>query len=294
MLKSDFYYHLPTRLIAQKPLLERSASRLLFLDGSSGSLSDLIFNDLIDLLNPGDLLVFNDTKVIPARLFGRKQTGGKVEVLIERILEGQRALAHVRSSKSPKSGNVLIFGKNGCKVVGREGELYVLEFNSDTEIEALLNKIGHVPLPAYIKRPDENSDRDRYQTVYAKKSGAVAAPTAGLHFDQSFLEKLRAKQIELAFITLHVGSGTFLPVRVENLLDHKMHSEYFEVDERTVNQVQSTYKRGGRVVAVGTTAARALESASLTGELRPFKGETTIFITPGFQFRCINKFCAQN
>lgn len=285
MKRSDFCYDLPENLIAQRPLEERSGGRLLCLNGASGELRDRRFGDLPELLREGDLLVFNDTKVIPARLYGRKESGGKAEILIERLLENKRALAHVRASKSPKPDTLIVLdGGPACRVHGREGDLFVLDFLCEEPLESLLEREGHVPLPPYIARPDDAKDRARYQTVYAKTPGAVAAPTAGLHFDEPLLEKIRKKGIETAFVTLHVGSGTFQPVRTENLSEHVMHSEYFEVSREVVEAVRRTRKRGGRVVAVGTTAVRALESASQTGDLQPYQGETRLFITPGYRF----------
>lgn len=288
MLKSDFYYALPDRLIAQEPLPDRSASRLLCLDGKTGLFEDRVFTELPLLLGAGDLLVLNDTRVIPARLYGRKQTGGRVEILIERLLGHQRAIAHVRASKAPKPGAFLLLDQGyRCKVCGREKELFLLEFECE-DVESLLGEIGRIPLPPYIDRPAEDLDVERYQTIYARKSGAVAAPTAGLHFDARLSERLKAKGIDTAFVTLHIGSGTFQPVRVENLDDHKMHAEYFEVGERTVEQVRQAHARGGRIVAVGTTAVRALESAAKSGTLSAYRGETDLFIRPGFRFRCVD------
>ncbi len=289
MLKSDFYYDLPERLIAQNPLPSRSASRLLCLDGVSGALEDRTFVDLVDRVNSGDLLVFNDTKVIPARLFGRKLSGGKVEVMIERLLDGNQVMALVRASKAPKQGSsILLEGGYECKVLRRDGEFFVLSFECQQTPEEILQEIGHIPLPPYIARPDKFDDQQRYQTVYARKAGAVAAPTAGLHFDTDLIARLTQKGVAMAYVTLHVGSGTFQPVRVEDLKDHVIHSEYFEVDEATVTKVAETKARGGRVIAVGTTSVRALESACKMGELKAYKGETKLFIMPGYRFKCID------
>ncbi len=290
MLKSDFYYDLPEHLIAQEPLLERSASRLLHLDGRSALLEDRRFTDLVNLLDTGDLLVFNDTSVIPARLFGNKATGGKVEILIERVLNERSALAHLRASKTPNEGvEIHLTAGYCCKVKARRKDLYVLEFNSQDGVEAMLSIIGQVPLPPYIHRiEDDHRDRTRYQTVYARQPGAVAAPTAGLHFDNGLLEGLKAKGVDTAFLTLHVGSGTFQPVRVENLDAHRMHPEYCRVDETVVERVNLARQRGKRVVAVGTTAVRALETAALEGGLKPYLGETALFIKPGFHFNCVD------
>ncbi len=289
MKKSDFYYHLPKSLIAQQPLPERSASRLLCVDSETGSLQDRTFTDFIDCLDTSDLLVFNDTKVIPARLAGKKATGGKVEILIERIVDDQYAIAHVRASKAPKAGTVIEL-QNGyrCTVTGRQDDLFELEFFSQESIQQLLQRIGHVPLPPYIARPDSVEDLSRYQTVFARKSGAVAAPTAGLHFDRTMMARIEAKGMTTTFVTLHVGSGTFQPVRVENLAEHVMHKEYYSVSRETVELVHKTRQQGGRVIAIGTTAVRALESAADSGKLQPGFGDTDLFITPGYRFQCID------
>lgn len=289
MKKSDFSYLLPEALIAQKPLAERDASRLLCMDRNDGRIVDRQFTDLIDLIDERDLLIFNDTKVIPARLFGKKQSGGKVEILIERILDDHRAIAHVRSSKSAKAGALIELDQGHCcEVLGRADDLFQLEFKGDNSLLALLDQIGHIPLPPYITREDDESDLTRYQTVFARESGAVAAPTAGLHFDQAMMEKLKAKGVQSAFVTLHVGSGTFQPVRVEELSEHLMHKEYFAVSAETVAAVHQARSRGDRVVAIGTTAVRALESASKSGQLEAGFGDTDLFITPGYQFRSVD------
>jgi S-adenosylmethionine:tRNA ribosyltransferase-isomerase len=289
MKKSDFNYLLPEALIAQKPLAERTASRLLCMDRNTGRIADRQFIDFIDLIDERDLLVFNDTKVIPARLFGKKQSGGKVEILIERILDDHHAIAHVRASKAAKAGT-LIELDNGydCEVLGRADDLFHLEFKGEPSLLTILEQIGHIPLPPYITREDDQSDLARYQTVFAREVGAVAAPTAGLHFDQAIMEKLKAKGVQSAFVTLHVGSGTFQPVRVENLSEHLMHKEYFAVLPETVAAVQQARARGGRVVAIGTTAVRALESASQSGRLEAGFGDTDLFITPGYQFKSVD------
>lgn len=289
MKKSDFNYLLPEALIAQKPLAERTASRLLCMDRNTGRIADRQFIDFIDLIDERDLLVFNDTKVIPARLFGKKQSGGKVEILIERILDDHHAIAHVRASKAAKAGT-LIELDNGydCEVLGRADDLFHLEFKGEPSLLTILEQIGHIPLPPYITREDDQSDLTRYQTVFAREVGAVAAPTAGLHFDQAMMEKLKAKGVQSAFVTLHVGSGTFQPVRVENLSEHLMHKEYFAVLPETVAAVQQARARGGRVVAIGTTAVRALESASKSGRLEAGFGDTDLFITPGYQFKSVD------
>ncbi len=288
MKKSDFNYLLPNALIAQKPLAERDASRLLCMNRNTGEIIDRQFSDFIDLINEQDLLVFNDTKVIPARLFGIKHSGGKVEILIERILDDYHAIAHVKASKSPKPGTVLKLEQGfQCQVQGREDDLFQLEF-FDCTVLAILEQIGHIPLPPYITRADDESDLTRYQTVFAKKAGAVAAPTAGLHFDLAMIDKIRAKGAETVYVTLHVGGGTFQPVRVENLDDHIMHKEYFAVTSATVDAVKLARARGGRVIAIGTTAVRALESASKGGELEAGFGETDLFITPGYDFKSVD------
>jgi len=298
MKRSDFYYDLPEALIAQYPAAERAASRLLCLmqdgDGNHATLADRQFSDLPGLLRAGDLLVMNDTRVIPARLFGRKDSGGRVEVLVERVQDSQRILAHVRASKSPKPGSRLIFSDTvEAQMQDRVGDLFELCFvdrdDPDRGVMAILDELGHMPLPPYIKREDEQDfDRERYQTVYARREGAVAAPTAGLHFDNAMLDRLRQQGIETASVTLHVGAGTFQPVRVDNIAEHHMHSEWLEVTEDACAQVQKTRERGGRVIAVGTTSVRSLETAARAGELRPFSGDTDIFITPGFEFKVVD------
>jgi S-adenosylmethionine:tRNA ribosyltransferase-isomerase len=288
MKKSDFTYQLPDALIAQKPLAERDASRLLCMDKNSGQITDRQFTDFIDLINDNDLLVFNDTKVIPARLYGKKQSGGKIEILIERLLDDHHALAHVKASKSPKAGALIELDQGySCTVQGRADDLFILEF-ADMALMKLLDLIGHIPLPPYITRADDVSDLTRYQTVFAKEAGAVAAPTAGLHFNDALMAKIKALNIQTAFVTLHVGSGTFQPVRAENLADHVMHKEYFAVPQATVDAVQHTRARGGRVIAIGTTAVRALESASTSGQLTAGFGDTDLFITPGYAFKSVD------
>lgn len=288
MKKSDFKYLLPEALIAQKPLAERDGSRLLCMDRNISVIIDRQFSDFIDLINERDVLVFNDTKVIPARLFGNKQSGGKVEILIERILDDYHAIAHVKASKSPKPGTLIKLDKGfQCLVQGRVDDLFLLEFD-DFKVLELLEQIGHIPLPPYITRADDESDLTRYQTVFAKESGAVAAPTAGLHFDLAMMNKIKAKGAQIVFVTLHVGSGTFQPVRVEDLSDHIMHKEFFAVNQETVDAVNLARARGGRVVAIGTTSVRALESASKSGVLVAGFGDTDLFITPGYQFNSVD------
>lgn len=289
MKVSDFHFDLPEELIAADPLPQRSASRLLVLDGGSGRVEHRRFTDLETLLRPGDLLVLNDTRVIPARLYGHKQSGGRVEVLVERVLGAGAALAHVRASKSPPSGTVLrLEGGATATVAGRDGALFRLVFDAPEGVLPLLERHGHMPLPPYIRRPDTEADRTRYQTVFARRPGAVAAPTAGLHFDEPLLARLGEGGVNSAFITLHVGAGTFQPVRVEQVEEHRMHAEAFSVPEAVCEAVRTTREVGGRVVAVGTTVVRALESAAASGRLRPFEGETDIFIYPGYRFRAVD------
>lgn len=289
MKKSDFNYHLPPELIAQKPLAQRSASRLLQLNRRTGEVVDANFIDFLDLVTPQDVLVFNDTRVIPARLFAQKATGGKVEILIERIEGSRQALAHVRASKSPKPDAELHL-QNGaiCRVLEREHDLFRLQFETEATLLELLAEIGHMPLPPYIERADDEEDLERYQTVFAKQAGAVAAPTAGLHFDHSIMQALEQKGIPKTFVTLHVGSGTFQPVRVDDLSQHVMHKEFFEVSQACVDAVRAAKNRGGRVVAIGTTAVRALESSSVAGELAAGCGDTALFITPGYAFKTVD------
>jgi S-adenosylmethionine:tRNA ribosyltransferase-isomerase len=290
MRRSDFHFDLPEELIAQRPATERRGSRLLVLDGAAGTLEDRLFTDLPGLLRPGDLLVFNDTRVIPARLYGRKESGGQVEVLVERITTECEVLAHVRASKSPKAGSRLTLeGQVEVEVSGREGALFALRFPGP--VLEILKRVGHMPLPPYIEREAAESDAERYQTVYARKEGAVAAPTAGLHFDEAMLEHLKSMDIESAYVTLHVGAGTFQPVRCDDIREHVMHTETIEVPEAVVEAVARTRARGGRVVAVGTTVVRSLESAARanpSGALAPFQGETDIFIYPGYTFRVVD------
>ena len=287
---ADFDFVLPPELIAQHPAAERSASRLL--DGRGAAPVDRVFRELPELLNPGDLLVFNDTKVIKARLYGAKATGGSVEALVERVLAGTNEVwAHLRASKSPKPGSTVRFNEAfDAEVLGRCGPdngLFHLRFPSDPF--ALLEQHGHVPLPPYIEHSDEADDVWRYQTVFAREPGAVAAPTAALHFDEALLARLVQRGVEMAHVTLHVGAGTFQPVRVEQLRDHKMHSEWFEVSAETVDAIARCKAAGGKVVAVGTTTLRALESAAQGGELQAGARETAIFITPGFEFKVVDR-----
>lgn len=281
---SDFDYELPAELIARHPPARRRDSRLL--DVGQDGLADRSFADLPGLLRAGDLLVLNDTRVIPARLRGRKESGGRVEILVERITESHCALAHVRASKSPRPGTRILLDEAEAVVTGREGELFALEF--DSPVMALLERIGEVPLPPYIERPTDAADADRYQTVYARDPGAVAAPTAGLHFDEDLLAEARALGVEQARVTLHVGAGTFQALRQEDVERNRLHSERVEVTAATADAVVRTRASGGRVIAVGTTSVRALETASLKGTTEAFRGETDLFILPGFRFRAVD------
>jgi S-adenosylmethionine:tRNA ribosyltransferase-isomerase len=286
--RSDFHFDLPAGLIAQQPLERRSDSRLLHLSLRDGSFCDRFFRDLPALLREGDLLVFNDTRVIPARLHGRKESGGKVEIMLERLLSDQECLAQLRVSKSPHAGST-IFLEDGSRleVIGREGSFFRLRC-LDGCLGDLLQRLGHVPLPPYITREDTAADRERYQTVYARNPGAVAAPTAGLHFDRDMLDKIDLQGVGRVCVTLHVGAGTFQPVRSENIEDHRMHAEYLEVSETVCEAIEQAKNKGGRIIAVGTTAVRSLETATADGELRPFSGDSRIFIYPGYDFKVID------
>ncbi len=283
---SDFDFDLPQELIAQTPLPERSASRLLHVEGDA--LGDRAFADIVDLLMPGDLLVFNDTRVLKARFFGVKETGGKVEVLIERVIDHRTVHAQIRASKSPPPGTAIRLADAFDVLVGeRAGEFYALQFPSDAF--ELIDAHGRLPLPPYIEHAADAFDEQRYQTVYAREPGAVAAPTAGLHFDQPLLDKLRARGVQFAYITLHVGAGTFQPVRSENLAEHHMHSEWYTIAQATVDAVRAAQAAGRDVVAVGTTSLRALESASQSGALRAGSADTRLFITPGYNFKTVTR-----
>jgi S-adenosylmethionine:tRNA ribosyltransferase-isomerase len=294
MRVADFSFELPEELIARYPKADRSASRLMALNGDSGVIADETFTDLIGHIAPGDLLVFNNTRVIPARLFGQKASGGKLEVLVERLLDENRVLAHIRCSKSPKPGSeILLEGEVKATMVARHDALFELEFHGEKSVLTVLDEIGHMPLPPYIDRPDEDSDRERYQTVYNEKPGAVAAPTAGLHFDNEMMAQLKAKGVNFAFVTLHVGAGTFQPVKVDEIADHIMHAEYIEVPTEVVEQINQTKASGGKVIAVGTTSVRSLESAAKIAkdqnkEFGEYYGDTDIFITPGYEFQIVD------
>lgn len=291
MRVTDFSFDLPDELIARYPMANRTSSRLLSLEGNTGLLVDNQFTDILNMVNPGDLMVFNNTRVIPARLFGQKITGGKLEVLVERMLDDKRILAHVRCSKSPKVDSIICLdGGYEMKMLGRHDALFELELQSDKTILEVLEEVGHMPLPPYIDRPDEDADKERYQTVYNQNPGAVAAPTAGLHFDDALLKALSDKGVDTAFVTLHVGAGTFQPVKVDNILEHKMHSEWAEVSQEVVDKVAQTKANGKRVIAVGTTSVRSLESAAKAseGELKEFCRDTDIFIYPGYEFKIVD------
>jgi S-adenosylmethionine:tRNA ribosyltransferase-isomerase len=287
MQRSDFHYDLPAELIAQAPLAERRASRLLVLDGATGSIEDRSFAELPDLLRAGDLLVLNDTRVLPARVIGRKPTGGRVELLLERLLGPRSALVHLAASHKPAPGSyVELPGGARARIGGRRAELTEIEL--DRELVAFLEAHGRTPLPPYIARLPEAWDSERYQTVFARAPGAVAAPTAGLHFDAGLFDALAARGIERAFLTLHVGAGTFAPVRTERVEDHELHAEWLEVSADTCAAVERCRARGGRVVAVGTTSVRALETAARGASLAPFAGDSRLFIYPGFEFRVVD------
>lgn len=302
MRRTDFHFDLPQELIAQRPAAIRSASRMLLLDGAAGSLRDLQFRDFPSLLNPADLLVFNDTRVIPARAFGLKESGGRVEILLERALTANTALVHLRASKGLKPGaSVNLAGGHSASMLERQGELFHLQFSC--EVASFFEAHGEIPLPPYIDRAAESEDRERYQTVYARILGAVAAPTAGLHFDADTFAALRARGIRHAFVTLHVGAGTFQPVRVDDIEGHEMHEEYLEVSASACDAIEAARAAGGRVIAVGTTVVRSLETAAAAaataraeggaaagcaGALAPYRGATRIFIKPGHRFRAVD------
>jgi len=286
MRTTDFDFALPDELIAQFPATQRNASRLLRLDGESGSLNDALFSQLPDFLSAGDVLVFNDTRVIKARLTGRKSSGGNIEVMIERVIDDRHALALIRASRSPKPGSQLIIDNTvNATVISRQDDLFLLEFDGDRTVLQVLEQHGELPLPPYITHSADAVDAERYQTVYAKAPGAVAAPTAGLHFDDAMLQALKHLGIHIAYVTLHVGAGTFQPVRVEDIAEHKMHSELYSVPEETVEMIRQAKRSGGKVTCVGTTSLRALESAARSGELAAGNGDTDIFISPGYRFR---------
>ncbi len=289
MQLSDFDYRLPEALIAQHPVKPRSASRLLEVAGN-GACHDSTMDQFPAVLREGDLLIFNDTRVIPARLLGQKNSGGKVEVLVERILDQQRVLAHVRASKPPKARSELLLGNGELTaiVLGRQDDLFELQFVHEQPVLQLLELYGHMPLPPYISRVDEPQDWEDYQTIYGRHPGAVAAPTAGLHFDAALLEEIKRKAVQCAYVTLHVGAGTFQPVRTEKLEDHRMHAERLEVSQALCDKIKSVQAAGGRVIAVGTTVVRSLETAAAKGDLMPYQGDTRLFITPGYKFQVVD------
>lgn len=290
MRTTDFDFYLPDELIAQFPTPERSASRLLRLDGKSGQLSDYGFRNLPEFLQPNDLLILNDTRVIKARLTGEKASGGKIEIMVERLLDTHCLLAQIRASRSPKPGSLLrIADAFDAEVMTRQDDLFLLEIRGPTPAIELIDQYGSLPLPPYISHKADGHDEERYQTVFAREPGAVAAPTAGLHFDDAMMDRLQAAGIAIAYVTLHVGAGTFQPVRVDNIHEHKMHSELYSVSQATVDAIQHAQAKGGKVTAVGTTALRALESAARSGELQGGSGETDIFITPGYRFQVVER-----
>ena len=293
----DFHFDLPEHLIAKAPKKDRASSNLMSLNGNTGEVLHNQFQQILDFIEPGDLMIFNNTRVIPARLFGQKASGGKVEILVERVVDEHTVLAHVRANKSPKPGNVLILeGEVEAEMVGRHDDLFELKFLGDETVLSALERKGHMPLPPYIDRPDTEEDKERYQTVYNEKPGAVAAPTAGLHFTDELLAQLKEKGVNMEFVTLHVGAGTFQSIRVDDVEEHKMHSEYAEIPESVVAAIQATKAAGKRVIAVGTTSVRSIESAAWKAEmaagefekLAPFTGETDIFIYPGFEFKIVD------
>ncbi len=289
MKKTDFHFDLPKELIAQHPTKQRTQSRLLALNKNSGETQDLEFPDIIEFLNKGDLLVFNNTKVIPARLYGKKITGGKVEVFIERLLNDNAAIAMFKSSKAIKLGTPIYFNEQTILPTAKKGMFFLIETQNDASLTELMDEFGHMPLPPYIQRKDELEDKSRYQTVYAKEKGAVAAPTAGLHFDEELLQQIEDKGINTAYVTLHVGAGTFQPVKTDSINDHIMHKEWLHLSDEVAQLVKQTKAAGNKVIAVGTTAVRCLETASQSGEIKAYTGDTNIFIFPGYQFKVVDK-----
>ncbi len=289
MLRQDFHFDLPEELIAQYPASVRDASRLLALDGVTGEYADRQFREVLSLVDAGDLLVFNDTRVLPARLFARKATGGRVEIMLERLLDGYKCLAQVQASKAPKQDDLLsLDGGIELRVCGRRDGLFELERADGGGLAEVLEQQGHIPLPPYIRRRAEALDAQRYQTVYARRPGAVAAPTAGLHFTRALLGELQGKGVQCAYVTLHIGAGTFQPIRADVIENHRMHSEWFEVSKQVCEQVRAARQAGRRVIAVGTTSVRCLEAATVAGRLQPFQGETDIFIYPGYEFGTVD------
>ncbi len=288
MLTSDFSYVLPEELIAQYPTKDRDGSRLLYLDNRN-KIADTSFKQFPEYLRPGDLIVLNDTRVLPARLFARKETGGKVEIMLERIQDDKTLMVQLRVSMSPKPGTLLLLDdKTSFEVKGRQGDMFLLDYHGKEQLTDLLDRIGHMPLPPYINRGDETLDKDRYQTVFSDKPGAVAAPTAGLHFTDHMLNDLNKNGIGNTKLTLHVGAGTFQPVRVDDISEHQMHCEFLCVSQDVVDRVNATKETGGRIIAVGTTVVRGLETVARNGELKSFEGDTNIFIYPGFKFNVVD------
>jgi len=289
MQRTDFTFDLPDNLIAQHPPTSRTSSKLLFIDPDTNKFKDLSFLEFPQLLNPKDLLVFNNTRVIPARIFGHKASGGKIEILLERILNKNQILAQIRASKTPKPNTDLYLDSDiKVTVLQQLDNFFKLEFHDTRSVYEILPEIGHIPLPPYIKRTDTPIDKERYQTIYASQLGAVAAPTAGLHFDTTMIQQIQNMGIETTFITLHVGAGTFSPIRVNDISQHTMHAEYLQVSQQVCEQIQATRARGGRVIAVGTTSVRALETATDNGIIKPYQGETRLFITPGYKFQSVD------
>lgn len=289
MQRTDFTFDLPDNLIAQHPPTSRTSSKLLFIDPDTNKFKDLSFLEFPQLLNPKDLLVFNNTRVIPARIFGHKASGGKIEILLERILNKNQILAQIRASKTPKPNTDLYLDSDiKVTVLQQLDNFFKLEFHDTRSVYEILPEIGHIPLPPYIKRTDTPIDKERYQTIYASQLGAVAAPTAGLHFDTAMIKQIQNMGIETTFITLHVGAGTFSPIRVNDISQHTMHAEYLQVSQQVCEQIQATRARGGRVIAVGTTSVRALETATDNGIIKPYQGETRLFITPGYKFQSVD------
>lgn len=289
MRKFDFDYDLPPQRIAQSPLATRSASRLLYLDSANSEIQDTHFNELPALLTPGDVLVLNDTRVIPARLYGQKETGGRVEFLVERVLDSGDVLTQARASKPLRANQIIdLQGGIRAQIKARIGEFYELAFDTQTPAHEILERVGHVPLPPYITREDDEADRERYQTVYARRTGAVAAPTAGLHFDGAMLDRLARTGIETAYVTLHIGAGTFQSLRTDEIRQHRMHAERFHIEANAAQRINAAKQSGRRIVAVGTTVVRALEAAGSTGAVQARQGETDIFIFPGFRFQIVD------
>lgn len=291
MKTQDFDFYLPDALIAQHPTAIRGASRLLLLDGNTGLVQDSMFAETLNLLQTGDVLVLNDTRVIKARLFGEKSSGGKIEVMIERVVDAHHALAQIKVSRAPKAGSQLILANQvNVQVIERQDDLFLLHFTDSANVLDLLDQHGNLPLPPYITHAADTHDDERYQTVFAANAGAVAAPTAGLHFNENILAELKAKGVQIAFVTLHVGAGTFKPVKVDDIADHKMHSEIYTIPQSTVDLINQAKSQSRKVIAVGTTALRALESsAALASGLQAGQGETAIFITPGFEFKVVDR-----